>query len=92
MTAALLTLLILCAVLVFLVIGRDRGACREEARLHRIADALANELALEQVKVRHLQERNADLRDELDIAQGRGSSLVAEWTAALADITPEDFR
>ncbi|MFI6266125.1 hypothetical protein [Micromonospora sp. NPDC051006] len=87
-------LLWLCLVLVVLLIGRDRAANKAEARLHRIADDLAEQLATEQVKARHLQERNAELRDELNEQTGEPSMTEAVY-ADLAELPityPGDAR
>lgn len=93
------TYLLLVAFVLFvalvIVIALGRIDAREADTLAKDRDSLAEQLATEQMKVRHLRERNADLRDELDARQPGGRSLTAEWTAFVAELPlthPEDIR
>ncbi|RBQ05180.1 hypothetical protein DQE82_26925 [Micromonospora sp. LHW51205] len=85
------------------ITGLSQRCARQAARIRsyrakaqllgEACDRLAADLDRERAKVRHLQERNADLRDELDIATGAVEpSAIAEMTAFLANVDPEDFR
>ena len=59
---------------------------RAEARLlGEACDRLAADLDHQRAKVRHLQERNADLRDELDLLT-TDPSLTAEVYGYLAEL------
>lgn len=62
----------------------------------READQLAQKLRDEQARVRHYQDRNAELRAELDSAQSKGGRrLTAIWTTYLDSLpvtSPEDPR
>lgn len=80
-----------CIVLAVLLVGRHRGALREEARLQRAADDIAEKYAAQLAENRQLIEQVASLR----AACGREPSLTEIVLATIADLPltdPEDPR